>query len=110
CGLMQLMPATAAGAARSLGITLREEDLLRPEINLRLGTWYLSRMIAACGGDVVQALAAYNGGLANVHRWAASPVFRGREGFPAAISYPETREYVTKVAASYLVYRYMYGE
>lgn len=109
CGLMQLMPATAEGAARALGMKITREDLFRPEVNLRLGTWYLARMIASCGGDIPRALAAYNGGLGNVRRWAASPVFRGTEGFPTAISFSETREYVARVAGSYLVYRHLYG-
>jgi soluble lytic murein transglycosylase len=110
CGLMQLMPDTAARAARALGMSVQREDLFRPEINLRLGTWYLARLLEACGGDVPRALAAYNGGLGNVRRWAASPTFRGREGFPAAITFSETREYLTRVAQSYLVYQYLYGD
>lgn len=110
CGLMQLMPATAAGAARALGLTIDREDLFRPEVNLRLGTWYLARLLEACGHDIPQALAAYNGGLGNVRRWAGSPTFRGREGFPTAITFSETREYVARTAQSYLVYQYLYGE
>jgi len=110
CGLMQLLPATAEGAARALGVTLEREDLFRPEVNLRLGTWYLARMLESCGGDIPRALAAYNGGLGNVRRWASSSTFRGREGFPTAITFPETREYVARVAQSYLVYQFLYGE
>jgi len=53
-GLMQLMPATA----RSLGVG----QAMDPEENLRGGTDYLARQVAAADGDVWLALARYNYG------------------------------------------------
>src|SRR5690606_24350900 len=62
-GLMQLMPDTGAWVAERLGLGPVEPDELEdPELNLRLGTWYLAYQIRAFNGDLTLALAAYNGG------------------------------------------------
>ncbi|MEX2209131.1 MAG: lytic transglycosylase domain-containing protein [Myxococcota bacterium] len=61
-GLMQIMPATGEMLAREAGIAWTGPDLLfEPEVNLRLGTRYLSLLYARYG-DWNQALAAYNWG------------------------------------------------
>jgi soluble lytic murein transglycosylase-like protein len=61
-GLMQIMPATGEMLAREAGIPWTGADLLFvPEVNLRLGTRYLSVLYARYG-DWNQALAAYNWG------------------------------------------------
>ncbi len=79
-GLMQLMPETA----REMGI-----DPLNPGQNIMGGTAYLKKMLDAFGDDVSLALAAYNAGPANVEKYKGIPPF------------PETREYIKKVAQYY---------
>ncbi|MBC7370407.1 MAG: lytic transglycosylase domain-containing protein, partial [Bdellovibrionaceae bacterium] len=63
-GLMQLIPGTAQDVARRLGMKKLDfpEDVFRPEINIPLGTFYISSMIDQFGGNVPFALAAYNAG------------------------------------------------
>jgi soluble lytic murein transglycosylase len=62
-GLMQLMPATARRVARDLGEpSPSTDDLLSPELNLRLGHEYLVRMLERFDGSAVAAIAAYNAG------------------------------------------------
>lgn len=63
-GLMQLIPPTAQDVARRLGIKKLEfpEDVFRPEINIPLGTFYISSMIDQFAGNVPFALGAYNAG------------------------------------------------
>lgn len=63
-GLMQLIPSTAQEVARRLGMKKLEfpEDVFRPEINIPLGTFYISSMIDQFGGNVPFGLAAYNAG------------------------------------------------
>ena len=79
-GLMQLMPATAAG----LGVT----DSFNPEQNVMAGTRFLKDLLNRYGGDLDKALAAYN--------WGPGNVDRGKSRLP-----PETREYLVKVKKLY---------
>lgn len=109
-GLMQLMPSTAKWIAEAkLGETFQEEDLFRPETNVKLGTWYLGHLLEQWSGDVAMAVAAYNGGPGNLGRWTEDPTYQGQADFPAVLCFPETREYLTKVLDSWLIYRSLYG-
>jgi soluble lytic murein transglycosylase len=106
-GLMQLMPATAREEAARRGIEPPADDDLTgdPRLNLRLGAGYLARLLERYGGEVPFALAAYNAGPGNLHRWreqapdAAPLEVVAREGFPA------TRAYVARVLELREVYR-----
>jgi soluble lytic murein transglycosylase len=63
-GLMQLIPGTAQDVARRIGLKKLDfpEDVFRPEINIPLGTFYISLMIDQFAGNVPFALGAYNAG------------------------------------------------
>jgi soluble lytic murein transglycosylase-like protein len=80
-GLMQLMPATAA----SLGV----KDAFDPVENLDGGSRHLGSLLTLYGGDLVNALAAYNAGAGAVARYRGVPPYR------------ETRAYVKKVLERY---------
>lgn len=59
-GLMQLKLGTAQLMGRQLGLSvMTESDLMKPEINLMLGTYYLLRQIVRYG-NVAKGLMAYN--------------------------------------------------
>jgi len=64
-GLMQLTPATA----RRLGA----RNALDPTENVRAGTTYLEHLVERFGGDVREALAAYNAGQGAVERAGGVP-------------------------------------
>lgn len=103
-GLMQLMPGTAAETARWEKLPRPSRmDLTKPELNVRLGAAYLSKLLKEFDGDYFRAVAAYNGGESAVKRWWAAS-----GGDPAAwlerISYQETRFYVRKVFLNFLQY------
>jgi soluble lytic murein transglycosylase len=67
---MQLMPRTAEEVARKHGIRYRgPDDLLQPDLNVRLGTLYLSSLHRMFRGDPYLFLAAYNAGPGRVSRW-----------------------------------------
>lgn len=76
-GLMQLMPATA----RELGV----EDPFDIQENIDGGARYLRQMLDMFGGDLKQALSAYNAGPGTVMK------------YDGQVPYPETRHYVRKV-------------
>ena len=84
-GLTQLMPGTAAG----LGVA----DVTDPVQSLEGGARYLAQQLAAFGGDVTKALAAYNAGPGAVQRYGGVP------------PYAETQAYVQKVQAFAAAYR-----
>ena len=109
-GLMQLMPATARGMADAVGIEFSAERLTEPLYNARLGTEYLSRMLARYDGAYVLATAAYNAGPGRVDQWIAT-LGDPRDGsvdpviWIESIPFTETRNYVMRVLESLHVYR-----
>lgn len=108
-GLMQIMPATGMEIAGRKGVELVLDDLLKPEVNIDFGAFYLRRLLNKFEGDLDKVLAAYNGGSGNVRRWSESPLGATPKDFPTAITFFETREYLTKVLDSYLTYNWLYG-
>lgn len=109
-GLMQLMPETAAWCAEQMGLEeYRSESLFDPEQNLRIGIWYLATLRRLFDGQTVLALAAYNGGRANVLRWLSEESWSGAVEEVGDIPFPETRAYVRKVLKSYTWYRRIWG-
>ena len=97
-GLMQLLPSTARDIGQEIGLAnVTERDLRNPEINLRLGVYYLSKLTRTYPDDEVSVLAAYNAGPGVVQQW--------RQGKPALdimdIPYPETRRFVREVVRTY---------
>lgn len=109
-GLMQIMPDTGKYIASRLKVPYAQKDLLNPGINIRFGTYYLKSLIDMYSGDVDKALASYNGGSGNVNRWSKSGIGTTKEDFPTAVSFLETREYITKIQDSYYVYKRFYTD
>lgn len=85
-GLMQLVP----GTAKEMGV----KDAFHPTQNIMGGTKYLAFLLDRYDGNERLALAAYNGGLANVDKSLA----KGGNGIP---SFPETQKYVKNVMKYY---------
>ena len=104
-GLTQLMPATAADVARRLG--LEAPELNQPEINIRLGSWYLSNMLERTG-SVADALAAYNAGMTRLRRWRTALAGLPGDLFLESIPFDETRGYLKRLLVSSHHYGYLY--
>jgi soluble lytic murein transglycosylase-like protein len=79
-GLMQLMPANV----REAGIS----DPFDPEQNIAAGTKQLAGLMAQYGGNLDLALAGYNAGPGNVHKYGGVPPF------------VETQNYIRRVRAA----------
>jgi peptidoglycan lytic transglycosylase len=108
-GLMQILPQTAEFLAhRSGATTFTTADLGTPQVNIAYGSYYLRYLLDEYGGNTVLALAAYNGGEANVSQWLATAHARGHRFTVNDIPFPETRAYVRKVLKAQRDYRRTY--
>ena len=108
-GLMQVLPETAYFLARrSGGSAFRASDLATPSVNIAYGSYYLRYLLDHYGGNEMLALAAYNGGVANVDSWVARADATGRTLTLAAIPFGETRAYVQRVLVARQAYRATY--
>jgi soluble lytic murein transglycosylase-like protein len=81
CGLMQLLPETAA----RFGV----KDIYDPQENIDAGTRYLRELLQKYNNDLVLALAAYNAGPERVQQYGRVPPFA------------ETISYVRRVKRGY---------
>ena len=109
-GLMQLMPETATWAAQMIGMQgVTQESLYQPEINIRLGAWYLANLSKQFGQNQVLVLTAYNGGRGRVKRWLEGGDM-SQSGNIEEIPIAETKEYVKRVQSSYEKYKKLYAE
>jgi soluble lytic murein transglycosylase len=109
-GLMQILPATAEFLARRSGATnFTTADLATPQVNIAYGSYYLRYLTDQYGGNTVLALAAYNGGEANVNHWLAEAKADHRHFSLADIPFSETRAYVRKVLQAQKDYRTAYA-
>jgi soluble lytic murein transglycosylase len=108
-GLMQIEPATAQFLAHlSGGYRFTTSDLATPEINVAYGSYYLRYLLDHYHGDEMLAVAAYNGGLANVDGWVAEAQAHDHRLAVSEIPFPETRAYVEKVLQAQREYRHVY--
>jgi len=105
-GLMQIMPKTAIWAAEEMGIEdFQVENLKNPDLNIKIGTWYLSSLLSEFNDNITLALAAYNGGRGNVATWLAEgKMLENEEDIP----FPETKNFVIRVKKSYKWYKRLY--
>ena len=108
-GLMQLMPDTAAKLGHELGRELGPGDLLRPDVNIELGTSYLGKLLKGFRGSVPLTAAGYNAGPQAVRTWLRCPSEREVDLWVARIPYGETRDYVVRVVGNLARYQYLAG-
>ncbi|MBC7385061.1 MAG: DUF1284 domain-containing protein [Cryobacterium sp.] len=102
-GYMQLMPFTASDVEPDV----ERRELLDPEINIRIGTKYLKKLLERFKGNVALALSGYNAGPSATDRW----VREGRASksfleYVEQIPYKETRDYVGTIYRNYVWYRF----
>ena len=108
-GLTQVIPPTGEEIASSLGVPWLIDDLFDPRTSLRFGAHYLAMQLKQFDGNVVAALAAYNGGPGNARRWLNAQPFPGALGYSEAVDFSETQDYLGRVIENYAWYRYLYA-
>ena len=108
-GLMQLMPDTAQWIAGQLQMgALTTEQILDPQTNIRLGTWYLADLMQVFDGRTDVVIAAYNGGRGQVNIWLTQKQWSGRYDQRDNIPFAETRQFLFKVRTAYEKYQEIY--
>jgi soluble lytic murein transglycosylase len=108
-GLMQLIPSTAKHAARELSLPFDEDDLVRPDVNLKLGAFYIAKLLKMWNGHVILAAASYNAGPRAVSRWLGAGSDNEADLWVARIPYDETRNYVARVIQNLSRYQWLAG-
>lgn len=109
-GLMQLMPITASEINRKFKLgMLIPSSLFNPYQNIKLGNYYYEFIRNNLHGHDISSVAAYNGGIGSLQRWKTSLTYNDTDEFVEQIPYPETKNYVKKVFASYWNYIRIYN-
>ena len=124
-GLMQMIPPTASEIIQDLrldnkaGRVLVPEDVFEPELNVKMGTYYLGKMVKTFNGNIPLALAAYNAGPTRVGQFTKKrpDVFANEasnfNGFEEMwydeLPWYETSFYVKAILRNLLMYRLLYA-
>ena len=103
-GLMQVTEIVARDwAAQAEHEPFNMRDFFNPELNIRVGTWYLAGALenwSHLDDPLPYALAEYNAGRSNARRWAKQGGEKSRD-FWEVISYPTTKRYVRDILQRY---------
>jgi soluble lytic murein transglycosylase len=107
-GLMQVTEPAAQDWVQALGVeTFVPEDLLDPQTNVEVGTWYLAQALKHWSGQedpLPFALGEYNAGRSRVTRWSGGANISAEE-LAAAMDIASTRAYVAAVRNRYEYYK-----
>ena len=106
-GLMQITAGTAEWIAEKMQIQFEEDDIENPDLNIKMGCYYLKHLLERYNDETL-ALAAYNAGMGNVSEWLEDSECSGDNKSLDYIPFRETREYVKKVNKYYTVYKRLY--
>lgn len=109
-GLMQVTEDTLDWAMMRTGgdRSLTANDLIDPELNIRVGTAVLS-LLGGMFEDEDAVLAAYNAGMGNVRGWLADERYSADGTSLKAIPFPETEQYVKRVRHAQKIYQKLYN-
>ncbi len=108
-GLLQLTPEIAVKYGEEVGLrNVREDDLYRPEVNIRIGVAYLADLFRMFPNLPEAVAASYNGGEDNVARWVRRAGHDDAGVFASEVGFAESKDYVFKVMANYRAYKQLY--
>jgi soluble lytic murein transglycosylase len=108
-GLLQMIPATTTRVARELAIPYDPGKLYEPEYNIRVGSWYIGRLLAKFKHQIPIGAGSFNSGPKPVMKWVDHNGDREIDELVELVPFPQTREYMKKVTENYARYRYLYA-
>lgn len=108
CGLMQLLPSTAAYISGNKSLRRNKSRLFKAEYNIELGQSYVTYLMEKpfIGGNLLYLLSAYNAGPGNLSKWQKNIKY-GNDPllYMEVIPSKETRIYIERVMANYWIYQ-----
>lgn len=105
-GLMQLMPLTARGIAREIGIN--NYNLKDPCTSVKFGTHYIAWLHRYYKGQIELMVAGYNAGVGNVDIWIKRFKDKDMDYLFEFTPYYETRDYIFRTKKFMIQYRSVY--
>ena len=106
-GLMQLMEETAKDVSKKTDLKIEPDEigekLLQADVNIELGTKYISILLEKYNNTAI-ALTAYNAGIGTVDNWIEKGVIKKDGEDIQNIPYKETNNYVRKILRDYKIY------
>ena len=104
---MQLMESTAQDVCKKTDLEIPSLELkaklLEPEININIGTKYLSILLQKYENTEI-AITAYNAGIGTVDTWIEKKIIKSDGSDVENIPYKETNNYVRKILRDYKIY------
>lgn len=111
-GLMQLMEETAKDVSKKTDLKIEPDEigekLLQADVNIELGTKYISILLEKYNNTAI-ALTAYNAGIGTVDNWIEKGVIKKDGEDIQNIPYKETNNYVRKILRNYKIYNKLYN-
>ncbi len=108
-GLMQIMEPTANWLAEKMDLSdFDYSQITDPELNIKMGCYYINYLLNSYDGNVQNALAAYNAGQGTVNEWLKNKAYSEDGKTLTNIPYPETRTYVRRIETCEKMYRLLY--
>ncbi len=107
-GLMQLIVPTAKMVAEPQGLPFGAQALLKPALNIRLGTTLLAKLSAEFSGNPLLAIPSYNAGSSRSRQWKEAKPGVDFDVWVELIPFYETRRYTKRVLASRATYAWLY--
>ena len=109
-GMMQVLPATARETASKMGVAWDEGALWDADYNMRIGGYYLGRIVNQFDGSYIMAAAGYNAGPGRPRQWSAycgDPRSSSADplDFIECVPFSETRNYIMNVMSNVQMYR-----
>lgn len=106
-GLMQISDMTWNWASEEM-VTINKNPFIISD-NIKVGSWYLSKLIGHYG-NIQIALLAYNAGSGNVDEWIKEGRLMDPDHTKWDIPFNESKRYIEKITKYHKQYIRIYGE
>lgn len=108
-GLMQLTENTAIWLSELMPLEKFDySNIFSPEINIKIGTYYLNRLSNNYNGNKEFILIAYNAGSGNLAKWRNDKNYSVDGSSLHYIPFKETRDYVDRINKSEKKYKIIF--